>query len=707
MKKILFALLLTMSISPVLFAQMSRPAAGFLLAERYDSSVVIRQADYIVQGEVVFLKTSSVTIEAGTRLFFEPGASLRVNGNLYIKGEANKLVEFSSAGGRESGTGMIIAGNNPNAEIKMEYASFKYLLKPLHFEKNWYRKGVEIANSEFFNTYEFNDAVAINEVEFYLNKEPLEFNFHDNVFGDNYANLSVYNATSYRVKFKFDRNVLANNFYFDSRAKEESNPLYLGLDDIQGKFVLEMKNNAFADNYIFTQDSLRLYKYGSLGYVQTKKEFQGTDNFSKNPSERKFSQAAPVNGLHAFTTEVTANGKPLDPYWPLDSIVDVPIQIVLNTGIPSAQPFYKVYYNFIDTATGDIIKLPIKTGFDFTTPGGALLTFRFDKALLTEPFGYISLENLRNADNITVPNINLGILDFFKQSGFVTYRSQYVTLTPVDINRYNPVPPKEATYEFVEDSTRFGKWEVGLFGGVGGYSGDLNQRWFNQEKYRTAFSARVRRYLGRNISAVAHVGFTKVSGRDYGLYGPRRLSFESNIINFQVMAEYHFSDLFRDGDDDNATSLGKKFYPSLGAGVGLIHFNPKGRYIDGTLYNLRQFGTEGQTAPGGKKYSTIALTLPSMIALNYRINNKLKVAVEFVGIKTFTDYIDDASKVRYVADNIIRDANPNNPDVASYFRNPGRTMGARGNPKDMDFIYHIGISVWYRFHPRAKSNANR
>ena len=85
MKKILFALLLTMSISPVLFAQMSRPAASFLLADRYDSSVVIRQADYIVQGEVVFLKTSSVTIEAGTRLFFEPGATLRVNGNLYIK----------------------------------------------------------------------------------------------------------------------------------------------------------------------------------------------------------------------------------------------------------------------------------------------------------------------------------------------------------------------------------------------------------------------------------------------------------------------------------------------------------------------------------------------------------------------------------------------------------------------------------------------
>lgn len=683
-----------------LSAQMTKPASGLILGERYDSTITFKQADYIVQGEVVFSKSSVVSFEPGARVFFMPGATLKINGSLTIKGEPNKLVQFSSAGGRESGNGLIITGNTPGSVVNISYASFKYLLKPLVFEKNWYRQSVDVSNSEFFNTYEFNDAVSIKEVEFYLNEKPLDFVFRNNVFADNYSNISVYNATSYKVRFLFEKNVFANNFYFDTRAKIESNPLYTYLDEIPGKFVMKVNDNAFADNFIFSQDSLKLLKSGTIGFLKPRADFDVSKNYSKDKEDKQLTQVQPNSQLHAFAMEVTSNGKVINPSLPIDSFVSRPLKVKLNTPLANEQKEYKVYFNAIDTASGDIIRTRLTQHFNLSA-AGIFVDFNADSAALVGPIGYLSIENLKNPDGLTVPSINLGILDFFRKLSLINFKKQYVTLTPIDTNYYRRFR-FDSTQVFLPDSTRYGKWEVGLFGGISGYAGDLNHNWFRQDKYYIDYGLKIRYHYNRNISLRFNLDYTTVGCRDYGQFAHRKLSFKSNIISATLMAEYEFLDKYKRNAQQFVSSLGHKIYPSIGVGIGLVNFNPKAQYTDGTWYALRQFGTEGQTAPGGKKYSTITLSVPVMGSLNYRVNNSLKVALEFTAFKLFTDYLDDVSQYKYVDKNIIAAANPSNPEIATYFLNPGRRMGTRGNPKNKDFIYNVGLSVWYRFHHKHR-----
>lgn len=696
MKKIIALFILCCSLT-TLSAQMLKPETGYILRERYDSSLTLKKGDYIVQGDVIFAKTALLTIEPGVRIFFSPGATIKLNGGLHANGEPNNLIQFSSAGGKESGTGLVIGSSNPDADIKISYSSFKFLIKPLEFIKDWYRSGVEITNSDFFNTYEFNDAVSIREVEFYLNKQPLDFVFKNNVFADNYSNMTISNATSYRVKYVFEKNVFANNLYFDNRSKVESNPLYVSLDDIQGKYTMKVYDNAFSDNYIFSQDSLRLINYGTIGFLHPKSDFVIGNNFSKNVGEKKYDQKNPNTALHAFPMELSIDGKVVSPDAPIDSLVGKKIKVHFNTPIAGVQKEYKVYYNFIDTITGDILKIHIDRNYNFVSSSGTTADFTFNDSVITQPIGYISIENLKNRDGVTVPSVNLGLLDFFKKCGNRSYKMEYVTLQPKDIQQYNSKIDTSKEVIPDADSIKFGKWEVGIFGGTSGYAGDLNQDWFYQEKWNPAYGLKIRYHYNRNIAARLSLDLTEVGAVDYGLYGPRKLRFKSKVFSVSLMAEYSFSDKYSANRLKRNTNLGKKLYPTFGAGVGLVKFNPMNLYTDGNWYALRQYGTEGQTAPGGKKYSTMALSIPMVAGINYRFNKNLKIAVEFTAFKLFTDYLDDMSKVSYVDDGIIRAANPGNEDIASYFRNPGTDLGARGNPNDRDFFYNMGFSIWYRF----------
>ncbi|UEG49743.1 hypothetical protein LK994_13965 [Ferruginibacter lapsinanis] len=707
MKKIIVLFILCCSLKNI-SAQMLKPETGYILRERYDSSITLKKGDYIVQSDVVFAKTALLTIEPGVRIFFSPGATMKINGGLHANGEPNNLIQFSSAGGRESGTGLVIGSSSPDADIKITYSSFKFLIKPLEFIKDWYRKGVEITNSDFFNTYEFNDAVSVREVEFYLNKQPLDFVFRNNVFADNYSNITITNATSYRVRYLFEKNVFANNLYFDNRTKVESNPLYVGLDDIQGKYTMKVYDNAFSDNYILSQDSLKLLNLGTIGFLHPKSDFIIENNFLKHGVDKKYIQKDPNFNLHAFPMELSINGKNISQDAPIDSLAGKSIKILFNTSIAPSQKDYKVYFNFIDTISGDILKIHVDKNYTFAASSGNAADFSFTDSILTQPIGYISIENLKNRDGVTVPSVNLGLLDFFKRCGNRSYKMDYVTLQPKDIQQYNSKLVDTTKNIITEiDSVKFGKWEVGIFGGVSGYAGDLNHDWFNQEKWNKAFGLKIRYHINRNIAARLSVDFTNVQATDYGLYGPRKLRFKSKIISGFVMGEYSFSDKYSSNRHKGNTTLGKKLYPTFGIGVGLVKFNPMGQYTDSNWYPLRQYGTEGQTAPGGKQYSTLALTTPFMAGINYRITKNLKVAVEFTAFKLYTDYLDDASKVSYVDDGIIRAANPGNEDIASYFRNPGVDLGARGNPNDRDFFYNIGFSIWYRFNHKKDRDEER
>ncbi len=162
----------------------------------------------------------------------------------------------------------------------------------------------------------------------------------------------------------------------------------------------------------------------------------------------------------------------------------------------------------------------------------------------------------------------------------------------------------------------------------------------------------------------------------------RNLNFYSNIFEGDVTAEINLYN-----------SRNKKGMWYLFGGVGYFTFNPKTR-LNGNVYELRDYGTEGQFAVAGKEpYKLSALCFPYGIGYKWAVGRGQYLSMELNLRKSTTDYIDDVS-TNYVDQNLLIAAK--GPDAAALadrnisdipgFSSPG---AIRGDPKDNDTFFFV------------------
>ena len=135
------------------------------------------------------------------------------------------------------------------------------------------------------------------------------------------------------------------------------------------------------------------------------------------------------------------------------------------------------------------------------------------------------------------------------------------------------------------------------------------------------------------------------------------------------------------------------------AGIGLFHFNPKGK-LDGRWVALQPLGTEGQgISPARNKYSLTQICIPVGFGFRYFFNRHLGIGLEY-GIRyTFTDYIDDVSKTYYDRQAILA---ANGPDAAA-LSDPSIVKNdkfisdqQRGDPRHNDSYMFAVFSIHYK-----------
>lgn len=204
--------------------------------------------------------------------------------------------------------------------------------------------------------------------------------------------------------------------------------------------------------------------------------------------------------------------------------------------------------------------------------------------------------------------------------------------------------------------------EIGAFGGVSGYVGDLNPTnyfrpsgnafgAFYRHNYNTRFSYKI---SAAKTSVLASDSDNPVSNLQ-----ERNLAFETPIYELAAVLEVSYFD-FEVDEGEN------KFTPYMNFGVALFHYNPIGTY-NGQEYNLRELGTEGQLLPGGQgKYSTVSVAFPLGLGMRYNFAGKWSLNAEIALRYTATDYLDDAGGV-YTDQNEILDRQG---EAAAYFSNP-------------------------------------
>lgn len=254
------------------------------------------------------------------------------------------------------------------------------------------------------------------------------------------------------------------------------------------------------------------------------------------------------------------------------------------------------------------------------------------------------------------------------------------------------------SFSFQAKSQVYKKYsELGLYGGVSYYLGDLNpaKQFFMVRPgvglvYRFNPSRRFTWQFHGIYSSVQ--AYDSLANNDFQV--TRNLSFRSRIIEVAGSLQFNFFDYEIGNLETPAT-------PYIFAGIAVYNFNPKAEMNDDWV-ELRPLGTEGQgsglkSAP--KPYSLLGVSIPFGMGFKFHAFGRLGVSIEWGIRKTYTDFLDDVSTT-YVDENILF---ANKGLQASEFADRAITSPGisnvnrqRGNPTTNDWYSFAGITLSYK-----------
>jgi len=245
----------------------------------------------------------------------------------------------------------------------------------------------------------------------------------------------------------------------------------------------------------------------------------------------------------------------------------------------------------------------------------------------------------------------------------------------------------------------FSQVHIGLFGGIGNYQGDLINSAYVSKLTRVAVGVTGEYELSNKLSLRAGFTFAQVAGDDqYNSKDDlklRNLSFESNITEFSLLAQYYTFGF------EN-----RRWSPYVFGGIAVYHFNPYILTVDDEKIFLKPLSTEGQglsNYPEAKPYSLTQLALPFGGGVKFALNDNIRIGAEVGLRKLFTDYLDDIS-TNYADENDLR-AERGDLAVQLAYRgdevvggNPTYpAKGAqRGGVDQKDWYYLTGLTLSFR-----------
>jgi len=251
------------------------------------------------------------------------------------------------------------------------------------------------------------------------------------------------------------------------------------------------------------------------------------------------------------------------------------------------------------------------------------------------------------------------------------------------------------SFLFIPGLVQAQRWHVNVTGGLSNYSGDLQGKPYTFDQSFLAFGAGAQYDITRNFSATSNISFMKVGATDR-YNNPdlvfRNLSFQTNIIEWNLLGEYTFMDITQ-----------KNFSPFVFAGVAIFHFDPYAFDTLGHKVYLKPLSTEGEGLPqypGQKPYNLTQFAIPYGGGIKFRVSENVVLAYEVGFRKLFTDYLDDVSTF-YVDKTILQNAKGGQAVELAY--RAGELKGGnttypvsgtkRGSSKYKDMYYYTGIRV--------------
>jgi hypothetical protein len=243
------------------------------------------------------------------------------------------------------------------------------------------------------------------------------------------------------------------------------------------------------------------------------------------------------------------------------------------------------------------------------------------------------------------------------------------------------------------------QWQVGFFGGVTNYQGDLVDKFYVSRFTRPALGVTANYEFSERLIGRAGFTYGKVSGDDQfnntkDYLKLRNLSFESSILEFSLLAEYNVF---------NLSNI--RWTPYVFGGLAIYRFNPYTYDSQNNKVFLKPLSTEGQGIDGhnAKPYSLTQLALPLGGGIKYAINDRVTLGLEAGVRKLFTDYLDDVSTNYADAAALLAakgqqavDLAYRGDEVAGGDPNYPTKGSQRGGAEEKDWYYFTGLHITFR-----------
>jgi hypothetical protein len=242
--------------------------------------------------------------------------------------------------------------------------------------------------------------------------------------------------------------------------------------------------------------------------------------------------------------------------------------------------------------------------------------------------------------------------------------------------------------------------------GTSSYFGEMvNPGELGELKANIAFGAEY--YISNRISTRADLTWFQISGNDGAAEDDRQernLNFRSSCVELAFTGNIYL------------IPQGVRFYqraklnPYAFAGVGLLYMNPVTRDSMGVKHALQPLMTENV------KYSKFQPVIPFGLGVKVKLDPFFNLVLEGGYRKTFTDYLDDVSSVRYVKLDELKNQSAAARELSD--RRVGKNApvnddqrpikGRRGNPGKDDSYFMVNVRVQYYLpHSVFKGNAQR
>ncbi len=231
--------------------------------------------------------------------------------------------------------------------------------------------------------------------------------------------------------------------------------------------------------------------------------------------------------------------------------------------------------------------------------------------------------------------------------------------------------------------------------GAANYQGDLKAKSISLSQAKLLFSLGARYDLSEHVMARSYISFTGLQADDKkgtASMQQRNLNFHSKIFDWELSGQYSF------------LSLNERWWtPYVYAGIGIYHFKPTTKDVNGNKTPLKPLSTEGQGfMPGVKEYKLTQFNIPFGLGAEYSLNEDMRLGIEMGYRKLFTDHLDDVSGT-YVDESRLLTARGQTAVDLAY---RGDEVGAgpypastinRGDAKNKDGYYYVAVTYTVRY----------